>query len=244
MRIILSPSKTMNEKVLENFKEVPSFLDKTKEILGELRTLSDEALQGIWKCNEELFALNKERINEMDLKKDLTPAIFTYEGLQFQNIQLDTLDDEELAYLEEHLRILSGFYGLVKPFNGIRPYRLEMQARLSVEESKNLYDFWGDTLADALYQESETLLNLSSKEYEKAVLKHYKGRCVSVSIGELKDGSFKSKGTLAKQVRGDMIHFLAKHRAKTPEALIDYDGFGVRYSKELSTEKEMVFIKG
>lgn len=120
---------------------MPVFLTKTEELLTALRALDYKGLQKLWQCNDAIAELNYNRLQRMDLRSNLTPAVFSYDGLQYQHIAPNVLDEAALNYLEGHLKILSGFYGILSAFDGVVPYRLEMQARLACGGAKNLYAF-------------------------------------------------------------------------------------------------------
>ena len=132
----------------------------------------------------------------MELRRNLTPAILSYEGIQYRYMAPGVMETAHLDYLREHLRILSGFYGLLRPFDGVTPYRLEMQAQLKVDGCRDLYQFWGDRLARQLAAEADFVLNLASKEYSKAVEPHLPGsvRFVTCTFGEWKGGKVIEKG--------------------------------------------------
>lgn len=137
MRIIISPAKKMNvDTDTYRVTGLPMFLEDTKQLMQEIRGLSYSEAKVLWKCNDKLAELNYQRFQDMDLEHGLTPAVLTYEGLQYQHMAPDIFTEEALSYIEEHLRILSGFYGILKPFDGVTPYRLEMQAKLSVNGKK------------------------------------------------------------------------------------------------------------
>ena len=134
MKIIISPAKKMNiNRDSYDVMGMPCFLADTKILMQEIKKLSLAEAKALWKCNDKLAELNFGRFAEMDLEKCLTPAILSYEGLQYQHMAPGVFTDRALSYVQEHLRILSGFYGVLKPFDGVVPYRLEMQAGLSVE---------------------------------------------------------------------------------------------------------------
>ena len=152
----------------------------------------------------------------------------------------------QLAYIRGHLRILSGFYGLLRPFDGVTPYRLEMRARLSVDGHRDLYGFWGSRLADQLAAEADLVLNLASKEYSRAVEPHLPPtvRFLTCTFGELKDGKVIEKGTVCKMARGQMVRWLAENNITAPEDIPAFDQLDYRYSPRHSTENHYVFIKG
>lgn len=181
----------------------------------------------------------------MDLRKSLTPAVISYEGLQYQHIAPGVFTAEALSYIGEHLRILSGFYGLLRPFDGVTPYRLEMQAVLSVNGYKDLYDFWGGRLHKKLEEDDGIIINLASKEYSRCIEKYITPdeRFITVEFGELADGKVKQKGTLAKMARGEMVRFLAENAVCEPEGIKEFHELGFSYRKELSEAGRYVFIK-
>lgn len=182
----------------------------------------------------------------MDLQHRLTPALFSYEGIQYRYMAPSVFETGHLAYIREHLRILSGFYGLLRPFDGVTPYRLEMQAKLSVDSRKDLYDFWGTKLADQLASETDLVLNLASKEYSRAVEPHLPPsvRFLSCTFGEFKDEKIIEKGTICKMARGQMVRWLAENNITAPNDIPDFADLGYRFSPIHSTKDNYVFIKG
>ena len=170
MRIIIAPAKKMVTDT-DSFAVdgLPQFLEQTERLKVILQGMSPKALQALWNCNDAIAKLNVERLRQMDLRRNLTPAVMAYEGIQYRYMAPGVMETAHLEYLREHLRILSGFYGLLRPFDGVTPYRLEMQARLPVDGCRDLYQFWGDRLAQQLASETDLVLNLASKEYSKAV---------------------------------------------------------------------------
>ena len=245
MKIIISPAKKMNPDtdslVYQNF---PVFLTHAEKICSKLQSMSYDELKSLWKCNDKIAALNTDRLQHMDLKKNLTPAILAYEGIQYQYMAPGVFTDQEFRYIQEHLRILSGFYGILRPFDGIVPYRLEMQAKLSVENAKDLYAFWGDSLAKHLLGETDCIINLASKEYSQCISKYLPKdmRFITCTFGEEKDGKVVEKGTLCKMARGEMVRWMAEHRAETPEELKSFEGRNHRYAPEYSTETNYVYL--
>lgn len=246
MRVIISPAKKMNiETDLLEWNSLPQFLPEAEELAQYLKSLCYEELKTIWKCNAKIADLNYERLQTMNLKKMLTPAVLSYEGLQYQYMAPQVMEYSELQYIEEHLRILSGFYGMLKPFDGIVPYRLEMQSRLLHFKTDTLYQFWNHKLFYALAEETDCVLNLASKEYSRCITAHNDGKLkiITCIFGEMVDGRVKEKGTFAKMARGEMVHFLAKHQAGNPEAAKEFAGLGYRFQEELSDEYHYVFVK-
>lgn len=247
MRIIISPAKKMIVDT-DSFppEGLPAFLPRTERLLSALRSMSPAALQALWKCNDAIAALNVERLAAMDLSRSLTPAILSYEGIQYRYMAPTVFEQSQLDYIRDHLRILSGFYGLLRPFDGVTPYRLEMQAKLAVDGCRDLYAFWGGTLAEALAAETNLVVNLASKEYSKAVEPHLPAsvRFLTCTFGEEKGGKILEKGTACKMARGQMVRWMAEHGIDRAEDLRNFDGLGYAFSPAHSTESNFVFLKG
>ena len=247
MRIIIAPAKKMNVDTDSFSPEgLPRFLPETEQLKAVLQGMPPKELQELWKCNDAIAKLNVERLRTMDLCHHLTPAVLAYEGIQYQYMAPGVFETGQLAYIQEHLRILSGFYGLLRPFDGVTPYRLEMQAKLSVEGKKDLYEFWGGKLAALLASETDVVLNLASKEYSKAVEPHLPPsvRFLTCTFGELKNGRVVEKGTQCKMARGQMVRWLAENNVTDPGDIRDFADLGYRFSPAHSTENNAVFIKG
>lgn len=245
MKIIISPAKKMNiDTDTYGTSGLPVFLEDTKLLMGEIQKLTLSEAQALWKCNDRLAELNYNRFRSMDVERCLTPAVLTYEGLQYQHMAPEIFTEGALAYIKEHLRILSGFYGVLRPFDGVTPYRLEMQARLLVKGKKDLYDFWGDRLYRQLVSEDHLIVNLASKEYSKAIQKYLRpeDHFLTVEFGEWKDGKVKQKATLAKMARGEMVRYMAENNICEPEGIKNFGELGFRYHEELSDKNKFVFV--
>ena len=246
MRIIIAPAKKMNVDT-DSFavQALPHFLADAERLREALQAMSDRELQALWKCNDAIARLNVERLRDMDLRRNLTPAILAYEGIQYRYMAPGVMEAGQLEYLQEHLRILSGFYGLLRPFDGVVPYRLEMQAKLAVDGCRDLYQFWGSRPARQLASETDVVLNLASKEYSKAVEAYLPKtvRFVTCAFGELKDGRVVEKGTKCKMARGQMVRWLAENNITAAADIQAFDQLGYRFQTELSTEDHQVFLK-
>lgn len=246
MKIMISPAKKMNidTDTLE-VRQLPRFLEEAKQLRAQIQELDYAQAKALWKCNDKLARLNFQRFAEMDLEQNLTPAILSYEGLQYQYMAPGVLTQEALEYLQSHLCILSGFYGVLSPFDGVAPYRLEMQAKLSVNGKKNLYEFWGSRLYDVVRDGDGIILNLASKEYAQAIEKYImpKDWFVTVEFGEVIGEKVVQKGTLAKMARGEMVRFLAENQIESVEEIKRFTAGRYQYCAERSDEKKMVFIK-
>lgn len=264
MRIIISPAKKMN--ICDDWSgasELPIFIERTECLRQYIRSLSREEAANMWKCNEKLTELNYQRFQDMDLKRCLTPALLAYEGIQYQYMAPAVFERSQWDYVNRHLRILSGFYGILRPSDGVVPYRLEMQAKGQfpmeafgaggkAERSETLYGFWKDTLYRALTEpEGTEILNLASKEYSKAIEPYLKPEdryltCIFGTVEADREGKrkVKVKATEAKMARGEMVRFMAEYQIENLEEIKGFNRLGYTYREELSNEKQYVFCKG
>ena len=244
MKIILSPAKKMNMDT-DSLAPMglPTFLDKTVEILAWLKHKSHEELKALWKCNDKIAEQNFRRVETMDLYKNLTPAILAYEGIAYQYMAPAVFEDGHFEYVQEHLRILSAFYGVLKPMDGVTPYRLEMQAKAAIGNAKNLYDYWGNSLYHGVRDESGIIINLASKEYAKCIEKYLSSEdtYITITFCELSGDRLVSKGTYAKMARGEMVRFMAENHIENPEEIKSFNRLGYVYRDDLSSETEYVF---
>ena len=245
MRIILSPAKKMRVDDGLLWVDYPVFLNRTQRLMEVLQGMDDAALKLLWKCNDQIAALNVERLGSMDLRKNLTPAILAYEGIAYQYMAPGVFTQQELDYVQEHLRILSGFYGILRPFDGVTPYRLEMQAKLCVDGAKDLYAFWGDSLARELLFDTDCIVNLASKEYSAAVSKYVPDsvRFITCTFGEMKNGKVIEKATMCKMARGVMVRYMAQNQITNPEEVKSFDLLDFCFAPEHSDDKNFVFLR-
>ena len=246
MRVVISPAKKMiTETDSFPIDGQPQFLEQTERLSSILQAMSPQELQALWKCNDAITRLNVDRLAHMDLYQGLTPAVIAYEGIQYRYMAPGVMETAHLDYLRKHLRILSGFYGLLRPFDGVTAYRLEMQARLPVDGFRDLYQFWGSRLADRLASETDLVLNLASKEYSQAVEPHLPQtvRFITCTFGEWKNGKVIEKGTMCKMARGQMVRWLAERNITDAAKLPAFDQLNYRFSPGLSTEDHLVFLK-
>ena len=246
MRILLSPAKKMrNDTDSFAVRGLPLFLDKTEELLAALRAMTPEQLQKLWKCNDKIAALNVERLADMDLRRGLTPSLFAYEGIAYQYMAPNVFTYDQLEYVAAHLRILSGFYGVLRPFDGVTPYRLEMGAKLAVGGCRDLYEFWGASPTENICAESDLIINLASKEYSRIIEKHlpHGTRFLTAVFGEHIGGKTVEKGTMCKMARGEMVRYMAENRIEQPEDMQNFDRLGYRFCPEESDGSTYTFIK-
>ncbi len=246
MKIILSPAKKMITDT-DSIEPValPEFVDKTTELLSWLKDKSKEELKAIWKCNDKIAEQNFYRLENMDLYHILTPAVLSYEGIAFQYMAPSVFENRQFEYIQNHLRILSAFYGVLKPMDGVTPYRLEMQAKVEIGDAKNLYEYWGDLLYHSVIDDSRIIINLASKEYAKCIEKYLapQDRYITVAFCELSGDKMVTKGTYAKMARGEMVRYLAGIQAETPDQIRDFSWSGYAFDPQRSTDSTFVFVR-
>jgi cytoplasmic iron level regulating protein YaaA (DUF328/UPF0246 family) len=235
----------MNIDTEFRIRNLPCFLDKTELLMKHIQNLTYEEAKTLWKCNDKIARTSYEYFSNMCLTERLTPAILAYEGIQYQYMSPNVFNTKQLEYLENHLNILSGFYGILKPFDGVVPYRLEMQTPIILEGYKDLYDFWGDSLFNKLYEDTDIVLNLASKEYSKCIENHLNDKLqfITCTFGEYKDGKIITKGTLAKMARGEMVRYMAENKVEKISEIKTFNRLGYKYSEEKSSINNIVFIK-
>lgn len=242
MQIIISPTKKMqvNNDVFAH-KDLPLFLTKTQQVLSCLQTLSFEQLQKLYQASDSIVEENRQRLVNMDLTANLTAAIMAYEGIAFNYMSSKLLTQEDYDFLQEHLFILSGFYGALRPFDGIRPYRLEMQAKLVIDSYPNLYSFWHDEINNLLESKDKDILNLASKEYSK-IIDSKRFNIKTVRFVQEHKGKLVEKGTVCKMLRGLMVKYIATHKINDFEAIKSFNENNAVFNESLSNENTFVFI--
>ncbi|MBR1606591.1 MAG: peroxide stress protein YaaA [Clostridia bacterium] len=246
MRIIISPAKKMRvDTDTIAWNGLPVFLEKAEVLMDWIRGLSYAEQKKLWACNDKLAQENAARFADMDLRSSLTPAILAYDGIQYTSMGPSVFENSQLEYVQRHLRILSGFYGVLKPLDGVTPCRLEMQAKATVNGHANLYDFWGDTLYREVLDDSRIIVNLASQEYAKCVEKYLtpEDRLITCVFGEIEGGKVVQKGVYAKMARGDMVRYLAEIKAEYPEQIKGFNISGYHFDAERSSDTEYVFIR-
>ena len=246
MRFIISPAKKMVEDTDSlACADMPVFLDRAEVLRAWICGLTYEQQKKLWACSDAIAQQNAERFAHMDLRSRLTPALLAYDGIQYTYMAPAVFEDGEFDYVQEHLRILSGFYGVLRPLDGVVPYRLEMQAKAAVDGFANLYEFWGDSLYREVMDDSHVLVNLASKEYSKAVERYLQpsDRYITCVFGELEGGRVVQKGVYAKMARGEMVRYLASMHAEAPEQMRGFSWSGYAFDEGRSTDDTYVFVR-
>ena len=253
MLVLLSPAKKLNEeKQLTDNCTNPIFVEESEKLIKSLRKYSPKKLGALMKLSLTLSELNVNRYSVWDLdhSKDVSPAALMFNGEVYAGLDAKSFSATEKKQAQNHLRILSGLYGLLKPYDLVHPYRLEMGTKLKTGRKNNLYEFWGDKIVDevnaitASYKE-EVLVNLASNEYFKSInKKKLNASVVTPVFKDFNNGKYKTVMVYAKKARGFMASYIIKNKIEKTDDLFGFDTEGYCYNKEASNENEMVFYRG
>jgi cytoplasmic iron level regulating protein YaaA (DUF328/UPF0246 family) len=249
MLVVVSPAKKMDMSPVEGITPTrPAFRAEAEELTQVARGLDSGDLQRLMKISDSLARLNADRFAAFGSMEE-KPAALAFAGDTYQGLEAGSLDPEEMAWAQDHFRILSGLYGLLRPLDAIEPYRLEMGSRLATGRGRTLYEYWGDRIARALNAQAreigtEVLVNCASQEYFGAVDRAALGlRVVTPVFMEEKAGTPKVISFYAKRARGAMARFVIQNRLSDPESLLDFDTGGYRHAPELSGPDRPVFLR-
>ena len=254
MFFVLSPAKNLNEKAPAPVKEFtqPDLLAEAEILMRQLRELAPQQIAELMHVSDKIALLNAERNAEWHTP--FTPdnakqAVFMFNGDVYEGIAADTLEPEQIQYLQQHVRLLSGLYGVLRPLDLMQPYRLEMGTAFANTRGKNLYEFWGDIITDLLNDTlaqagSDILINLASQEYFKSVnTQKLKARLITPVFKDEKNGKYKIISFYAKRARGLMVRYAAEHNITDPEMLKNFDYEGYSFNAAASNESEWVFMR-
>ena len=263
LQVIISPAKQMRaaQDVFEVLG-IPPFARETarlhRALLGIERNEGSGGLQELWNVSDKLLGSCLDTLHEFepilengdldnpDIARNTSPAVMSYHGIQYQSMAPEVMDDEQLTWLQTHLWILSGLYGCVRPFHGVEPYRLEMGAKLAIDDARDLYGFWDDKLAYAIAPtgSNTTVVNLASVEYAKAVLPHLAGDATTVTclFGEgVRNDKPVQRSTASKKARGSMVRWMAENKVEDASELTAFN-IGYRHIPELSDKNTLLFM--
>lgn len=253
MQIIMSPAKLMNFGGQENNIEttVPVFAKQTKEILKVCKKLSQSEIASQMKVNADIAKTVFEYFQTYNAKDSPSKAAaLAYNGIAYKGLDAHDFDVGDVEYAQRHLNLISGFYGALRPFDAIRPYRLEFSRKIRPEGYDNLYDFWkesiNDYMAKRLESDEKVIINVASKEYSKAIIKKLlpKGtRIIDIEFLQQKEGEWKQVVVHSKKARGLMARFIIKNQLRHSEEvkLFDYENYF--YYPQLSTQDKLVFVR-
>ncbi len=254
MLIVISPAKSLDfeSPVRISNHSMPEMLNESHVLIEKLQKLTPRKISQLMGISEKLGKLNYERFQTWQPEFSLENArqsVLAFSGDVYQGLNATTLSEAQLEYAQNHLRILSGLYGILKPLDLMLPYRLEMGTKLTVGRKKNLYEFWGNKITDKVNSAvtesgSEYLINLASNEYFKSInLKKIKAPVITPEFKELKNGSYKIVSFFAKKARGLMSRFIIENEISDPENLKAFDYEGYNFNPRLGSENKLVFTR-
>ena len=236
MKIIFSPSKEMSFQ--SPYKEAITYSDKTKQIMDVLQKLNKDEIKKIYKISDKVADEVANYINNFDSEESYR-AIEIYTGLAFRKFEINSLNSDERSYLDDHLLILSAFYGPIHPEKLVRPYRLDMNTGIKID-GLSLKNFWKDEFNDSVYV-GETILNLASDEFS-SLIDRKRFKIYDFDFFEKKDCKLKSHSTISKKSRGLMLNYICKNKIENLEDLKNFNLEGFKFNKELSTDLKFTFI--
>jgi len=252
MLVVVSPAKTLNMEPADVPATAPAFQKDALRLSKTARNLTLKSLKDLMHISDDLARLNRDRFRAFaaDPEAQATkPAALAFNGDTYQGLEARTLSEDDLAWAQDHLRILSGLYGLLRPLDAIQPYRLEMGSRLKTRRGKTLYDYWGDTIAHALNTQAaavgaDTLINCASQEYFGAAdRKALKLRVITPVFMDIKDDKPRIVSFFAKRARGAMARFVVENRLTEPEGIKGFATGGYGYEPDLSEGDKWVFVR-
>jgi cytoplasmic iron level regulating protein YaaA (DUF328/UPF0246 family) len=253
MLLLISPAKSLDFTPAEfSTHSMPRLLADSDALIKNLKQKTSADLQKLMKVSENIASLNVERFNGFSTPFSLDnskQALLAFQGDVYKGMETDTFSEDDLAFAQQHLRILSGLYGLLKPLDLIQPYRLEMGTKLVNKKGKNLYEFWDTKITELVNEDLKAqgdniVINLASVEYFKSVKpKNLKADLYNIEFKEDKNGQYKIVAFFAKKARGMMSNFIIKNRLTQPEELKAFDMDGYYFNSDLSSEKEFVFTR-
>lgn len=263
LQVVISPAKQMRTaQDAFDVWGIPPFAHQTARLHQALLGIEHEdgaaGLQALWNVSDRLLTtcldtlhgfmpvLSDADLADSGIARRLSPAVMSYHGIQYQSMAPEVMDSTQLAWLQDHLWILSGLYGCVRPFHAVEPYRLEMGAKLAVDDARDLYAFWGDKLARTIAPASSnaTIVNLASAEYAKAVLPHaaQDTTVITCLFGEgIRNDKPVQRSTASKKARGSMVRWMAENKLEDVSGLTAFD-VGYRHFPELSNKNTLVFL--
>lgn len=254
MLIVISPAKSLDfdsPATTKTFSQ-PDMLDKSEALINVLSTKSPHDIQQLMGVSENLAELNVERYHQWSRPfkpSNAKQAVLAFQGDVYQGLEAENFTEKQLQYAQDHLRILSGLYGTLRPLDLMQAYRLEMGTKLAVDSHQNLYQYWGLDITNKINDQlqaidSKTLVNLASNEYFKSIkVKELNGNIITPQFKDWKNGQYKMISFFAKKARGQMAAWLLKNKVKSAAKLIKYDIDGYRYSEADSTPDKPVFLR-
>ena len=251
MLLVISPAKTLDfeSEPVTSVHGQPRFLKQSQQLINELKKLSVAELATLMKLSDKLAGLNMARFQTWSTPFDFSnakQAVLAFKGDVYTGLDAESLDDKSFEFMQQHVRILSGLYGVLRPLDLIQPYRLEMGTKFNNAKGRNLYQFWGDQLREAIEAELDDgiLINLASNEYFKALqVKQLNARVITPVFKDWKNGQYKIISFYAKKARGLMSRYIIENKINKPEQLQQFDLDGYYFNPEMSKGDNWVFIR-
>ncbi len=254
MLVIIAPAKKLDFSYypINNNYTIPEYINYSEELVKKIRNYNPFELSNLMNISIDLAELNLKRYSEWHLpftKKNSKEAILAFNGEVFQKLKAKEFSQAEFEFAQDNLFILSGLYGILRPFDLIQPYRLEMGISFPMKNTINLYEFWNGKITDSINRRLEErnkniIINLASQEYFKAVNeKKLKAKIVTPVFKEFRNGEYKTIFIYVKQARGMMCNFIIKNRIENPEELKFFDKSGYHFDANLSTNNRWVFTR-
>ncbi len=252
MLVVVSPAKSLDMDPVEVAATAPVFQDDAIRLSKTAKNLTLKELKGLMGISDDLARLNRDRFKSFAAEPtpDMTKAAaLAFNGDTYQGLEAKSLSGDDMVWAQDHLRILSGLYGLLRPLDAIQPYRLEMGSRLKTRRGKSLYEYWGDTIAKALNAQAEavgtqTLINCASQEYFGAAdRKALKLRVITPVFMEVKDDKPRIVSFFAKRARGAMARFVVENRVTDPDGIKGFASGGYAFDPDLSEGNKWVFLR-
>ncbi|HEC20032.1 MAG TPA: peroxide stress protein YaaA [Gammaproteobacteria bacterium] len=254
MLIVISPAKTLDYDTPAKTKvsTLPDYLDHSQRLIRQLKGMTPHEIASLMKVSDRIAGLNYERFqawNKKFTEKNAKQCVLAFKGDVYTGLDAESFSSKDFSFAQQHLRILSGLYGLLRPLDLMQPYRLEMGTKLATDAGKNLYEFWGSTITEGLNGQlkklkSDSLINLASNEYFKAVRpQELNARIITPAFKEFKNGDYKMIGIYAKKARGLMSRYIIQHQLNDPEDIKAFDEEGYAFNKKLSKADNWVFTR-
>ena len=254
MLIVISPAKTLDYETVPKTKvfTTPDYLYQSQQLINRLRNLSSLDISDLMKVSAKIADLNFDRYETWKKPftvKNAKQAILAFKGDVYTGLDAESFNANDFKFAQNHLRVLSGLYGLLRPLDLMRPYRLEMGTKLKTDKGKNLYEFWGSDITDGLNKQlksikSNYLVNLASVEYFKSVkTKEINAEIITPAFKEFKDGDYKIIGIYAKKARGLLSRYIIQNKLNDPESIKSFNEEGYRFNKTLSKGNDFVFTR-
>ena len=246
MKIVITPAKRMYQEI-DYFDALskPIYIKESEIILNKLKTLTVNEVKKLLKCNDKIAKEAYDNYQSMDLRNNLTCAILAYQGIQYDYMASHVMSYDDFAFLQQHLVILSGFYGILRPLDGVVSYRLEMNNPFKMAGYSSLYQVWGDKIYQELIKDDHEILDLGANQYARVIKKYLSKQIkyVKCYFKEEIDGQLKEIGVYVKMARGAMTRYIVKNRITTYEGVKLFNDLNYQYQEDLSSSEAFVFVR-